>query len=281
MESNIKGKVAVITGAGGTLCSEMARELARQGAKVVVAGRGLENTKRVTEEIIASGGQAMQAVFDVTDINAMHEARKQVREEFGYCQILVNGAGGNMFPAITTVSRYSEEELGGGDEDLRGFFNLDMETFGRVAEINLMGTVIPCQVFGEAMVRAGGGSIVNIASMNSYRPLSRVGAYGAAKAGVRNFTQWLADYLAPAKVRVNAIAPGFFLNQNNSKRLLTPDGGLSPRGEQIVSHTPMARFGEAKELLGTLKWLVDDEASGFVTGVTIPVDGGFLACSGL
>ena len=281
MESNIKDRVAVITGAGGTLCSEMARELARMGAKVVVAGRGLENTKQVTDEIIAAGGQAMQAVFDVTDIDSMREARGQVREQFGHCQILVNGAGGNMFPAITTVSRYTEDELACDDENLRGFFNLDMETFGRVAEINLMGTVIPCQVFGEDMVRAGGGSIVNIASMNSYRPLSRVGAYGAAKAGVRNFTQWLADYLAPANVRVNAIAPGFFLNKNNSKRLLTPEGGLSPRGEQIVAHTPMARFGEAKELLGTLKWLVDNEASGFVTGITVPVDGGFLACSGL
>ncbi len=281
MESSIKGKIAVITGAGGTLCSEMARELARLGAKVVVAGRGLENTKQVTDEIIAEGGQAIQAVFDVTDICAMRKAREQVRTEFGLCQILVNGAGGNQFSAITNVSRYTEAELDNSDPDIRGFFNLDMNTFARVAEINLMGTVIPCQVFGEDMARAGGGSIVNIASMNSYRPLSRVGAYGAAKAGLRNFTQWLADYLALANVRVNAIAPGFFLNKNNSKRLLTPEGDLSPRGEQIVSHTPMARFGEAKELLGTLKWLVDDEASGFVTGITVPVDGGFLACSGL
>ena len=281
MSANLQGKVAVITGAGGTLCSEMARDLAQRGAKVVVAGRGLENTRQVTEEINASGGQAMRAVFDVTDIQAMRQAREKVREAFGPCRILVNGAGGNQFPAITTVSRYTPEELDSQDPELRGFFTLDLEIFGRVAQINLMGTVIPCQVFGEDMARAGGGAIVNIASMNSYRPLSRVGAYGAAKAGVRNFTQWLADYLAPAQVRVNAIAPGFFLNLNNSKRLLTPEGGLSPRGEQIVAHTPMARFGQAKELLGTLNWLIDDEASGFVTGITVPVDGGFLACSGL
>ena len=156
-----------------------------------------------------------------------------------------------------------------------------MEDFHRVVTVNTMGSVIPCFIFGKDMAKAGAGNIVNIASMNSFRPLSRVGAYGMAKAGIANFTQWLAAYLAPAHVRVNAIAPGFFLNDRSRKLLLKEDGGFSSRGENIIHHTPMKKFGEASQLLGTLNWLLDDDASGFVTGIVVPVDGGFMACSGV
>ena len=280
-ERNMEGRIAVVTGGGGFLCSAICKDLAKRGARVAVLELRLETAQRIVDEIVRSGGEALAIAGDVTDVPSVMAAREQVRATYGRCNLLVNGAGGNQAAAITGTNEFDPAELDGSNPDLKGFFNLDMGAFGRVVEVNIMGTVIPSQVFGEDLVRAGGGSIVNFASMNSYRPLSRVGAYGSAKAGVRNFTEWLASYLAPAKVRVNAIAPGFFVNDRSRKILMTENGGLSSRGQNVMQHTPMKRFGAAEELLGCFNWLIDDEAAAFVTGLTVAVDGGFLACSGL
>ncbi len=280
MNKKLNDKIAVVTGAGGTLCSEMARNLALQGAKVVLVGRTLAKLEKVEREITENGGIALSVPADVTDEIQVQAARLKIADTYGTCDILINGAGGNQTDAVTTISRFSEEELN-YEEGVRGFFNLDMKKFSYVVESNTMGTVIPCFVFGKEMAEKKNGVIVNIASMNSYRPLSRVAAYGMAKAGIMNFTQWLAAYLAPAHIRVNAIAPGFFLNERSAKLLTNPEGGFTERGENIIRQTPMNRFGEASDLIGCLNWLIDDEAAGFVTGITIPVDGGFLADSGI
>lgn len=280
MNKKLKDKIIVVTGAGGTLCSAMAIDLAQQGAKLVLIGRSLEKLKKVEQEIIQNGGTAISISADVTDQSQVEAARTKIKDAFGLCDILINGAGGNQPDAVTTINEFNDEELH-QMEGVRGFFNLSMEKFGNVIESNTMGTVIPCFVFGKDMARKKSGVIINIASMNSYRPLSRVGAYGMAKAGIMNFTQWLAVYLAPANIRVNAIAPGFFLNDRSTKLLTTPDGGFTERGESIIRQTPLKRFGKASELIGCLNWLIDDEVAGFVTGTTIPVDGGFLAESGI
>ena len=182
--------------------------------------------------------------------------------------------------ALTTITEFDERELL-DDGSVKGFFNLSMNVFQSVIDINTMGTVIPSFVFGRDMAVQKRGVIINIASMNSYRPLTKVGAYGMAKAGIANFTQWLAGYLAPAGVRVNAIAPGFFLNDRSRKIMFHDDGSQTPRADSIMSHTPMKRFGEAPELIGCMNWLISDEAAGFVTGIVVPVDGGFLASSGV
>lgn len=280
MNKKLNDKIAVVTGAGGTLCSEMARNLALQGAKVALVGRTLAKLEKVEREITENGGIALSVPADVTDEIQVQAARLKIADTYGTCDILINGAGGNQADTVTTISRFSEEELN-YEEGVRGFFNLDMKKFSYVVESNTMGTVIPCFVFGKEMAEKKNGVIVNIASMNSYRPLSRVAAYGIAKAGIMNFTQWLAAYLAPAHIRVNAIAPGFFLNERSAKLLTNPEGGFTERGENIIRQTPMNRFGEAPDLIGCLNWLIDDEAAGFVTGITIPVDGGFLADSGI
>lgn len=280
MNEKINGKVAVVTGAGGTLCSEMAVALAAQGMKVALIGRDLGKLKAVEEKIRATGGTALAVSADVSDLSKVKDAHEIILRELGRCVVLVNGAGGNQPDAVTTINEFDEHELDNADNAIRGFFNLDMNRFQDVIEVNTMGTVIPSFVFGKDMARDKEGCIVNIASMNSYRPLSRVAAYGMAKAGIANFTQWLAAYLAPAGIRVNAIAPGFFLNDRSRKLLLTPDG-YSERGQNIVRHTPMKRFGEANELIGCMNWLIDDDAARFVTGTVIPVDGGFMACSGV
>ncbi len=273
-------KIAVVTGAGGTLGSEMARALASQGYRVALLGRTLEKLQVVAAEIAAGGGTALAISADVTDEAAVSAAKDQIEAAWGTCSVLINGAGGNQPEAVTTTNAFDPQELTGEVPDLRGFFNLSMDTFQQVLRVNTMGSVIPSFVFGREMARSGGGCIINFASMNSYRPLSRVGAYGMAKAGILNFTQWLAAYLAPAHIRVNAIAPGFFLNDRSRKLLLSQDG-YSERGQAIIDHTPMRRFGEAPALIGCMNWLIDAEASGFVTGVTIPIDGGFLSHAGI
>ena len=280
MNKKLNDKIIVVTGAGGTLCSEMARDLAMQGAKVALIGRNLEKLKKVEQEITQNGGVAISVSADVTDQSQVEAASIKITDAFGACDILINGAGGNQSDAVTTISEFDDEELD-QVEGVRGFFNLSMEKFGNVIESNTMGTVIPCFVFGKDMARKKSGVIINIASMNSFRPLSRVAAYGMAKAGVMNFTQWLAVYLAPANIRVNAIAPGFFLNERSTKLLTTPEGGFTERGESIIRQTPLKRFGKAPELIGCVNWLIDNEAAAFVTGITIPIDGGFLSDSGI
>ena len=283
MNSSIfQGQTAVVTGAGGTLCSAIAKDLARHGAKLALLGRTLASLEGVAAEIRAAGGVALPVACDVVDAAAVERARETVARELGPCHFLLNGAGGNHTDAITTVTEFSPAEFAGDKPaGTRGFFDLDLKRFDDVVRVNTLGTVIPCQVFGREMAKLGRGSVLNFASMNSYRPLTRVAAYAMAKAGIVSFTEWLAVYLAPAGIRVNAVAPGFFVNERSRKILMTPDGGLSARGQNVMGHTPLKRFGEARELLGAVRWLLDDEQAGFVTGVTLPVDGGFLAASGV
>lgn len=278
-ERDLHDKVAIVTGAGGTLCSTIACDLARQGAAVALLGRTESKLQRLGGQITEAGGRCIVCPTDVMDMAALQAACTLIGKAFGHCQILINGAGGNQAEAITATDAFTLDEL--DSPETRGFFNLDLEAFQRVIDVNLMGTVKPCQVFGHEMARHGGGVIINFASMTSYRPLTKVAAYAAAKAGICNLTQWLACYLAPAGIRVNAIAPGFFVNKRSRKLLFTEDGGHSPRGERVLQHTPMKQFGEADQLLGCLNWLIDDEAAQFVTGITVPVDGGFLSSSGL
>ena len=219
---------------------------------------------------------------DVNDEASMKIIADKIAADWGLCRVLINGAGGNNINALTTNTAFDPREITDEKpEDMRGFFDLDMELFKSVLNTNTIGTVIPCRVFGKQMAQAGGGAILNFASMNTYRPLSRIPAYAMSKAAIANFTQWLAAYFAPAKIRVNAVAPGFFVNERSIKYLRTPDGGLSPRGQNVMHHTPMQRFGEAKELLGCVEWLLDDDKAAFVTGITIPVDGGFLSSTGV
>ena len=276
-------KVAVVTGAGGTLCSCIAEDLAKKGAKVVLIGRTREKLEKTAAAIGSAGGTCRIEPGDVTDEKAMQAIADRVLAEWGPCRYLINGAGGNNVKAMPTRLRFSEADLTPTADFAkdRGFWDIDMDAFRSVLEINTIGTVVPSRIFGMQMAKAGGGAVLNFASMNTYRPLTRVAPYAMSKAAIANWTMFFAQYMAPAKVRVNAVAPGFFVNERSKQYLMTPDGGFSPRGQQVISHTPAARFGEAPELLGCVEWLLDDEKSGFVTGITVPVDGGFLASAGV
>ena len=283
MASYCEGKVAVVTGAGGTLCSCIAIDLAKKGAKVVLIGRTAAKLEKTAAAIAAAGGICRIEPADVTDEAKIREIADRVEAEWGPCKILVNGAGGNNVKAMPSRLRYSEADLtptADFDRD-RGFWDIDMDAFKSVLEINTLGTVIPSRVFGLQMAKTGGGSSLNFGSMNTYRPLTRVAPYAMSKAAIANWTMFFAQYMAPAKVRVNAVAPGFFVNERSKQYLMTPDGGVSPRGQQVIAHTPAGRFGEAPELLGCVNWLLDDSVAGFVTGITVPVDGGFLASAGV
>ena len=275
-------RVAVVTGAGGTLCSEIAVDLAAKGARVVLIGRTVSKLEATAEKIASLGGVSRIESGDVVDEAAIKAIADRVEADWGPCRILVNGAGGNNINAMTTNTSFDPAELAADKPaDMRGFFDLDMAFFTSVLNTNTLGTVIPCRIFGRQMAKAGGGAILNFASMNTYCPLTRVPAYAMSKAAIANFTQWLATYFAPANIRVNAVAPGFFVNERSVKYLRTPDGGLSSRGEKVMNHTPMKRFGEAQDLLGCVEWLLDDDKASFVTGITIPVDGGFLSTTGV
>lgn len=278
--SNTDSKVAVVTGAGGTLCSEMARDLSKKGYKVALLGRTANKLKAVEDEIKAGGGTAMSISADVANEASVRSACEIVEREYGVCNVLINGAGGNQNDALTNITEFDEKELN-GDGSVKGFFNLNMDVFRSVIDINTMGTVIPCFVFAKSMAKEKRGSIINFASMTSYRSISKVAAYTIAKGGIVNFTQWLAAYLAPAGIRVNGIAPGFFLNDRSRKIMFNEDGSHTQRATSVLAHTPMKRFGEAPELIGCMNWLINDEAAGFVTGQVIAVDGGFLACAGV
>lgn len=280
MSTNTIQKIAVVTGAGGTLCSEMARKLAGQGYQVALLGRSLDKLQVVEEEIKAAGGIAISVSTDVADEASVNTAKDIIEKQLGICTVLINGAGGNQNDALTNITEFDEKELL-NDGSVKGFFNLSMDVFRSVIDINTMGTVIPCFVFGRSMAKQKKGVIINFASMTSFRSISKVGAYTTAKGGIVNFTQWLAAYLAPAGIRVCGIAPGFFLNDRSRKIMYNEDGSYTKRAEHVLSHTPMKRFGEAHELIGCMNWLINDEAAGFVTGITVGVDGGFLACAGV
>lgn len=275
----LQDKLCVITGAGGILCSAFARAVAACGAKVALLDLNLERAKQVAGEIEQSGGKALPVLCNVLDKDSLCAAKKVIHDTFGPIDILINGAGGNN-PRGTTDKEFFEA----GDldkEELKTFFNLDPEGIRFVFDLNFLGTLLPTQIFAEDMARNRAGVILNVSSMNAFTPLTKIPAYSAAKASVSNFTQWLAVHFAGVGIRVNAIAPGFFITAQNHDMLINPDGSYSKRAEKILTNTPMARFGEPDELLGTVLYLLDDKFSGFVTGVVVPVDGGFSAYSGV
>lgn len=282
MSKLFENKVAVVTGAGGTLCSEIARELAKEGAKVFLVGRTEDKLVKVADEIIANGGWAKTYPADVTNVEQIKKLAEFVEQTAGPCNYLINGAGGNNIKAMPTITEFDKRELTGElPEGQKGLYNIDLDAFQGVLNINTMGTVIPTMEFAKQMVKVGGGSVINFASMNSYCPLTRCFAYAMSKAAITNLTQSFAAYYAPANIRINAIAPGFMVNERSKNYLGTVEDGLTARGQKVIGHTPMGRFGEAKDLVGCAKWLLNDEQSSFVTGVTIPVDGGFLTLGGV
>jgi len=276
---NLTGKIAFVTGGGGILCSEMARALAERGAKVAVADLKLEAAEAVAKEIRAAGGEAIGVQCNVLDKASLEAARDVVESEFGSVNLLINGAGGNHPKGTTQLETVSKEQLEANVEG--SFFDLDPEGVGFTFNLNFLGTLLPCQVFCDSMARSGGGNVINVSSMSAYAPMTKVPAYSAAKAAVSNFTMWLAVHMAKTGIRVNALAPGFFLTDQNRALLTNPDGSRTERGGKIISQTPMERYGEPSDLLGTLIWLASDNAAGFVTGTVIPIDGGFLAYSGV
>ena len=276
-----KNKTAVVTGAGGTLCSAIAIELAKQGAKVVLVGRTKEKLDVVREKIEKDGGVCMVFPCDVTDKDSVAALAKATEEKFGACDYLINGAGGNNIKAMPTITKYDARELTDElPEGQKGLYNVDMDAFRSVLDINIMGTVLPTMEFAKQMVKKGGGSVINFASMNSYCPLTRCFAYAMSKAAISNLTQSFAAYYAPANIRINAIAPGFMVNERSKNYLGTVEDGLTARGQSVINHTPMGRFGQADDLLGCAKWLLSSDAA-FVTGITVPVDGGFLTLGGV
>jgi NAD(P)-dependent dehydrogenase (short-subunit alcohol dehydrogenase family) len=277
---DLAGKTVVVTGGTGILCSRMARALGECGANVAVAGRRADVAATIADEIRADGGQAMALVCDVLDRESLVEANRRVEASFGPVDILVNGAGGNH-PKGTTSSEYCDARALAEGSGLTTFYDLDPEGVQFVFNLNFLGTLLPSQVFTRRMAARGRGCVINISSMSAFAPLTKVSAYSAAKAAINNFTQWLAVHMSRVGVRVNAIAPGFFLTDQNRALLTKEDGALTPRGNTIVAHTPMGRFGVPEELIGALLWLASDDASGFVTGAVIPVDGGFSAFSGV
>jgi NAD(P)-dependent dehydrogenase (short-subunit alcohol dehydrogenase family) len=278
MSGVLTGKVAVVTGGGGVLGSAFARELARAGAKVAIMNRTAEKAQTVVAAIEAAGGTGLAVPCDVLDKAAVEQAALIVKQKLGPCDILINAAGGNHPAAVSAKELLNMED----ENPLQGtFFDLKVEGFNAVFQLNFMGTFIPTQIFAEQMLGRPGASVINISSMSAYHPLTKVAAYSAAKAAVGNFTEWLAVHLADAGIRVNAIAPGFFLTEQNRTLLTQPDGSFTARAEKIVAHTPMRRFGQPEELLGTLLWLADPRTSGFVTGIVVPVDGGFNAYAGV
>ena len=282
MDTYFHDKVAVVTGAAGTICSEVAKDLASLGMTVVLVGRTIEKLQKVEAEINANGGKATAFACDVTDKASTEELAAKVIEKFGKCDYLVNGAGGNNSKAVPKIVAFDPRELEEDrPEDIVGLYNVDMEAFEKVILTNTMGSVYPMLAFAKYMAKQGSGSIVNFASMNTYCPLTKNFAYAMSKAAVANFTQSFAAYFANAGIRINAVAPGFVVNERTKTVLGTPETGLTKRGQDVIDHTPTKKFGQAHDMCGCVRFLLDERMSSFVTGVTIPVDGGFLTLSGV
>ena len=273
-------KTIVITGAGGVLCSTLCIALAKEGHKIAVLDLRKEAADKVAKEITIQGGKAIGISANVLDKKSLIIAKEEVNKAFGKCDILVNGAGGNHPLGTTSNPFLVAEDLMNKDEGFKTFFDLDPDGIQFVFNLNFIGTLLPTQIFAKDMVGRQGCSVLNISSMNAFTPLTKIPAYSGAKAAVSNFTQWLAVHFSKVGIRVNALAPGFFLTDQNRALLTQPDGRLTQRGQQIIDQTPMGRYGKPEDLIGTTLWLCGDSAE-FVTGVVIPIDGGFAAYSGV
>ena len=273
---DFSGKVVVITGAGGILCGTMARAFAEAGAKVAAINRSEEAIKKLADECKAEGYICKAYKANVLEPDTLEEVHARILEDLGPCDILINGAGGNN-PRATTDNEYQHEAV----EGQKTFFDLDMDGVDAVLRLNFQGTLLPTQVFAKDMIERKSGCILNISSMNSYTPLTKIPAYSAAKAGVSNFTQWLATHFAGTGIRCNAIAPGFIVCKQNRSLLFNEDGTPTARSHKILGGTPMNRFVNAEELLGGVFFLCDDRAASAITGVVLPIDGGFSAYSGV
>ena len=278
---NLKDQVAVVTGGGGILCSMMADALAQCGAKVAILDLKPDMAQKAVEGIVKAGGVAKAFTCNVLEKASIEQAHQQIKAAFGPVDILVNGAGGNHPKGTTSKEHLAREDVTTRKEGVMTFYDLTAEGIQFVFNLNFLGTFLPTQVFSQDMVQKGRGHIINISSMNAFKPLTKIPAYSAAKAAVSNFTQWLAVHFSKVGVRVNAIAPGFFLTDQNRALLTQADGALTPRGNTIIAHTPQGHFGKPEDLVGTLLWLLSNEGSGFVTGQVIAVDGGFSAFSGV
>ena len=273
-------KVIVLTGAGGVLCGALAKALAKEGHKIAVLDLRKDAADNIANEIIATGGEAISVAANVLERESLDLAKMEVHNKFGLCDILINGAGGNHPLGTTTNTHLLADDLDNTTEGFKTFFDLDPTGIKFVFDLNFIGTLLPTQVFAKDMVGKAGCSILNISSMNAFTPLTKIPAYSGAKAAVSNFTQWLAVHFSKVGIRVNALAPGFFLTDQNRSLLTQSDGSLTARGHQIIDQTPMGKFGEPEDLVGTTLWLCSEGAS-FVTGVVIPIDGGFAAYSGV
>ncbi|CDF78653.1 D-mannonate oxidoreductase [Formosa agariphila KMM 3901] len=273
-------KVVVLTGAGGVLCSTLAKALAEQGHKIAVLDLKLEAAEQVAKEIESAGGTAMGVMANVLEKASLEDAKSKINAAYGTVDILVNGAGGNHPLGTTSNPFLEEEDLKNTTEGFKTFFDLDSKGIEFVFNLNFIGTLLPTQVFAKDMIGKKGCSVLNISSMNAFTPLTKIPAYSGAKAAVSNFTQWLSVHFSKVGIRVNALAPGFFLTDQNRTLLTNTDGSLTQRGQQIIDQTPMGRYGVPEDLISTTLYLCD-EASSFVTGVVIPIDGGFSAYSGV
>ena len=278
---NLKGRVAVITGAGGVLCSGFAKDLAAQGVKVAVLDLNKEAAQAVADEIVAAGGTAIAVACNVLEKESLDAARTQINETLGTCDILINGAGGNNPKGTTSKEKLELCDIAEKAEGVKTFFDLDPKGIEFVFNLNFLGTLLTTQAFAVDMIGKENTTIINISSMNAFRPLTKIPAYSAAKAAISNFTQFMAVHFSDVGIRVNAIAPGFFSTNQNKALLFNEDGSLSPRSEKIIGHTPLGRFGKTEDLTGSLLFLADETYSGFITGVILPVDGGFAAYSGV
>lgn len=276
--TDLHGKVAVVTGAGGILCGMFAKTLAEAGAKVAVLDLNEEAAKEAADAIVAAGYTARAYKANVLERDSLEEVHARVLAQLGPCDILVNGAGGNNARANTDKEYFEPGDI---EAETKSFFDLDQKGVEFVFNLNFLGTLLPCQIFAKDMVGREGCNILNISSMNSFTPLTKIPAYSGAKAAISNFTKWLAVHFSKVGIRVNAIAPGFFVTKQNEKLLFNEDGSPTARTAKILAATPMERFGEAKELNGALLFLLNNEAAGFITGVVLPVDGGFSAYSGV
>lgn len=277
----LKDRVAVITGGGGVLCSGFAKDLAAQGAKVAILDLKEEAAQKVADEITAAGGTALAVGCNVLEPESLEAAREKINAAFGTCDILINGAGGNNPRGTTDKETLALSDIAEKAEGVKTFFDLDPKGIEFVFNLNFLGTLLTTQCFAKEMVGKKNVSILNISSMNAFRPLTKIPAYSAAKAAVSNFTQWMAVHFADVGIRVNAIAPGFFATNQNKALLFNEDGSLTPRSDKIISHTPLRRFGTPDDLTGALLFLCDDDYSAFITGIVLPVDGGFSAYSGV